>query len=73
MGWNSIQLVEHKWNVSKKTRIAESEIDRGSNMSGSRLLHRVGDNSWVYFVHSYRILPGKTERHIVVANSQYGD
>ena len=30
MGWNNIQLVEHKWNVSKKTRIAESEIDRGS-------------------------------------------
>lgn len=73
MGWNNLKLVKHKWNVSKKTRAAESEIDRGSNMSGSRLLHRVGDNSWVYFVHSYRILPGKTERHIVVANSQYGD
>jgi glutamine amidotransferase len=27
----------------------------------------------VYFVHSYRILPGKPERKIVVANSQYGD
>ena len=24
-------------------------------------------------MHSYRILPGKTERDIVVANSQYGD
>jgi glutamine amidotransferase len=73
MGWNSIQHVKHRWDVSEKTRIAESKNDRGRNRSGRRLLHRVGDNSWVYFVHSYRILPGKTERHIVVANSQYGD
>jgi glutamine amidotransferase len=75
MGWNSIQLVKHKRVVPKKTGIAEyeNENDRGSYGSGSRLLHNVEDNSWVYFVHSYRILPGKAERKIVVANSQYGD
>jgi glutamine amidotransferase len=27
----------------------------------------------VYFIHSYRILPGKAERQIVVANSKYGN
>jgi imidazole glycerol-phosphate synthase subunit HisH len=75
MGWNNIQLAEHKQGVPKKTGIAESENGngRGSNRSGSRLLHNVEDNSWVYFVHSYRILPGKPERKIVVANTQYGD
>ena len=75
MGWNSIQLVKHKRGVPKKTGIAEDESEngRGSGRGGSRLLHNVEDNSWVYFVHSYRILPGKPERKIVVANSQYGD
>jgi imidazole glycerol-phosphate synthase subunit HisH len=75
MGWNSIQLVEHKRGVLKKTGNSENENEngRGCDCSGSRLLHNVEDNSWVYFVHSYRILPGKLEREIVFANSQYGD
>jgi glutamine amidotransferase len=75
MGWNSIQLVEHKRGVLKNTGNSENDNEntRGCDRSGSRLLHSVEDNSWVYFVHSYRILPGKPERKIVVANSQYGD
>jgi imidazole glycerol-phosphate synthase subunit HisH len=75
MGWNSIQLVAHKRGLPKKTGVAknESENVRGGGRRGSRLLHNVEDNSWVYFVHSYRILPEKPERKIVIANSQYGD
>jgi imidazole glycerol-phosphate synthase subunit HisH len=75
MGWNSIQLVAHKRGLSKKTGDVENESENvgGSSRRGSRLLHNVEDNSWVYFVHSYRIRPEKLERKIVVANSQYGD
>jgi len=75
MGWNNLQLVKHKRNIldrswRRSNWIYSKNIDGGN---GSRLLHNIGDNSWVYFVHSYRILPGKAERQIVVANSKYGD
>jgi glutamine amidotransferase len=36
----------------------------------SRLLKGVSDNSWVYFVHSYRTVP--KERKLVVASTDYG-
>ena len=36
----------------------------------SRLLRGVKDNSWVYFVHSYRAVP--KDRRLVVATSDYG-
>lgn len=36
----------------------------------SRLLKGVRDNSWVYFVHSYRAVPN--DRKLVVASSDYG-
>lgn len=36
----------------------------------SRLLKGVRDNSWVYFVHSYRTVP--KDRKLVVASSDYG-
>jgi len=89
MGWNNIQIVNHKMNISNNStkRIIgtdTSNSNRGSsstsnkrknanykNGTGSRLLRGVQDNSWVYFVHSYRILPGNTE--IVFANAKYGD
>lgn len=75
MGWNNIQLVAHKRILSKKAGVVKngSENVGGSGHRGSRLLQNVEDNSWVYFVHSYRIRPEKPERKIVVANSQYGD
>jgi glutamine amidotransferase len=38
--------------------------------SKSRLLKGVRDNSWVYFVHSYRTVP--TNKKLVVATSDYG-
>jgi len=89
MGWNNIQIVNHKMNISnnRTKRIIgtdTSNSNRGSsstsnkrknanykNGTGSRLLRGVQDNSWVYFVHSYRILPRNTE--IVFANAKYGD
>lgn len=73
MGWNNIQLVKQKRMSNKRKRIRSPYYENGNCSSGSRLLHNIADNSWVYFVHSYRILPGKDERQIVVANSQYGD
>jgi glutamine amidotransferase len=36
----------------------------------SRFLRGVKDNSWVYFVHSYRAAPG--DKKIIVATSDYG-
>jgi len=36
----------------------------------SRFLDEIQDNSWVYFVHSYRIKPKNQD--VVVANSDYG-
>jgi glutamine amidotransferase len=75
MGWNNIQLVAHKRILSKKIGVVKngSENRGGIGHRGSRLLQNIEDNSWVYFVHSYRICPEKPERKIVVANSQYGD
>jgi glutamine amidotransferase len=91
MGWNNIQIVNHKTNISNYstkgiigTDTSDSNIgnSRTSNKrknanykngtyTGSRLLRGVQNNSWVYFVHSYRILAGNTE--IVFANAKYGD
>jgi glutamine amidotransferase len=68
MGWNNIQFIKQR-SVSHKR---SANMGYGSDASDSRLLRNIKDNSWVYFVHSYSILPGKAERKIVVANSQYG-
>lgn len=38
--------------------------------NGGKLLGGIADGSWVYFVHSYRILP--QEKEIITANSDYG-
>jgi glutamine amidotransferase len=75
MGWNNLQLVKHKRNIVNTSRRRSSRTDMEDSNGGndSKLLHNIGDNSWVYFVHSYRIFPGKAERQIVVANSKYGD
>lgn len=78
MGWNNLQLVKHKRNLldrsdRRRTRRSRTDSENGNDGKGSRLLHNIGNNSWVYFVHSYRILPGKAERQIVVANSKYGN
>lgn len=93
MGWNNIQIVNHKMNISNNSTkrtigTDSSNSNRGSSKTsskrknanyengtnnGSRLLRNVQDNSWVYFVHSYRILPGNTERQIVFADAKYGD
>lgn len=37
----------------------------------SKLLRGVSDGSWVYFVHSYYVIP--TDKKIVAANSMYGN
>jgi imidazole glycerol-phosphate synthase subunit HisH len=91
MGWNNIQIVNHKTNISNYstkriigTDTSDNNIgsSRTSNKrknanymngtyTGCRLLRGVQNNSWVYFVHSYRILAGNTE--IVFANAKYGD
>jgi glutamine amidotransferase len=91
MGWNNIQIVNHKTNISNYstkgiigTDTSDSNIgnSRTSNKrnnanykndtyTGCRLLRGVQNNSWVYFVHSYRILAGNTE--IVFAYAKYGD
>ena len=89
MGWNNIQIVNHKMNISNNrtkriigTNTSNSKGGSSStsnkrtnanykNGTGSTLLRSVQDNSWVYFVHSYRILPRNTE--IVFANAKYGD
>ena len=69
MGWNNIKLVRSKTN-SINTINARNRATANEN---SRLLNNIKDNSWVYFVHSYRIFPGRTDRQIVVANTSYGD
>jgi imidazole glycerol-phosphate synthase subunit HisH len=91
MGWNNLQIVNHKKNISNNStkRIIDTETSnsnigtsrksiKGKNanykngiFTGCRLLRGVQNNSWVYFVHSYRILAGNTE--IVFANAKYGD
>lgn len=91
MGWNNIQIVNHKTNISNYstkriigTDTSDSNIGssttsnkrknanyKNGTYTGCRLLRGVQNNSWVYFVHSYRILAGNTE--IVFANAKYGD
>ena len=91
MGWNNIQIVNHKMNISNNSskRIIGSDTsnsnigslrtsNKGKNANykngtytGCRLLRGIQNNSWVYFVHSYRVLAGNTE--IVFANAKYGD
>lgn len=76
MGWNNIQLVRHKTNsensIKKRNHVSGNNNNYNSDGRG-RLLRNIKDNSWVYFVHSYRIFPGRKSRHIVVANTKYGD
>ena len=76
MGWNNIQLVRHKTSSEKsiKKRHHVSGNNNNYNSDGrGRLLRNIKDNSWVYFVHSYRIFPARKSRQIVVANTRYGD
>jgi glutamine amidotransferase len=76
MGWNNIQLVRHKTNsensIKKRNHVSGNNNNHNSNGRG-RLLRNIKDNSWVYFVHSYRIFPGKKSQQLVVANTRYGD
>jgi len=76
MGWNNIQLVGHKTNsensIKKRNHVSGNNNNYKSDGRG-RLLRNIKDNSWVYFVHSYRIFPGRKSRQIVVANTKYGD
>ena len=75
MGWNNIQLVRHE--TSSENSIKKRHHVSGNNNDTSdgrgRLLRNIKDNSWVYFVHSYRIFPGRKSRRIVVAKTRYGD
>ena len=76
MGWNNIQLVRHETSSEKsiKKRHHVSGNNNNYNSDGrGRLLRNIKDNSWVYFVHSYRIFPARKSRQIVVANTRYGD
>jgi imidazole glycerol-phosphate synthase subunit HisH len=75
MGWNNIQLVRHKTNSeSSRNHVSGNNNHNNYNSDGrGRLLRNIKDNSWVYFVHSYRIFPGRKSRQIVVANTRYGD
>jgi glutamine amidotransferase len=36
----------------------------------SKILHGLKDGCWLYFVHSYRIVP--KDKKVIVANSKYG-
>ncbi len=40
--------------------------------SKSKILGNIKNKSWVYFVHSYRIVPKKDFTDIIVANTNYG-
>jgi imidazole glycerol-phosphate synthase subunit HisH len=57
--------------TSRKSIKGENGKYKNGIFSGCRLLRGVQNNSWVYFVHSYRILAGNPE--IVFANAKYGD
>jgi glutamine amidotransferase len=73
IGWNNIRITKNR---DRKNRKGKKNNDNSSiNRSNkySRLLENIRDNSWVYFVHSYRILPGIKNEDIVVASSKYGD
>lgn len=58
MGWNNLRIRGGGSN------------DNGSASGRSRLLKGVKDDSWVYFVHSYRVAPKSSS--IVTATSEYG-
>ena len=77
MGWNNIQLVRHKTSsensIKKRHHVSGNNNDNNTSDGRGRLLRNIKDNSWVYFVHSYRIFPGRKSRRIVVANTRYGD
>lgn len=79
MGWNNIQLVRHKTSsensIKKRHHVSGNNNNNDNDTSDGRgrLLRNIKDNSWVYFVHSYRIFPGRKSRRIVIANTRYGD
>jgi imidazole glycerol-phosphate synthase subunit HisH len=80
MGWNNIQLVRHKTSsensIKKRHHVSGNNNNNNNNDTSDgrgRLLRNIKDNSWVYFVHSYRIFPGRKSRRIVIANTRYGD
>lgn len=82
MGWNNIQLVRHETSsensIKKRHHVSGNNNNNNNNNYDTsdgrgRLLRNIKDNSWVYFVHSYRIFPGRKSRRIVVANTRYGD
>jgi imidazole glycerol-phosphate synthase subunit HisH len=79
MGWNNIQLVRHKTrsenSIKKRHHVSGNNNNNNNDTSDGRgrLLRNIKDNSWVYFVHSYRIFPGRKSRRIVIANTRYGD
>lgn len=78
MGWNNIQLVRHKTSsensIKKRHHVSGNNNNNNDTSNGrGRLLRNIKDNSWVYFVHSYRIFPGRKSRRIVIANTRYGD
>jgi glutamine amidotransferase len=78
MGWNNIQLVRHKTSsensIKKRHHVSDNNNNDNNTSDGrGKLLRNIKDNSWVYFVHSYRIFPGRKSRRIVVANTRYGD
>ena len=67
IGWNNIRITKNKERKHKKDKDSTSKSN-----NYSRLLQNIRDNSWVYFVHSYRILLGIKDKDIVVASSKYG-
>lgn len=70
---NGLKLLEGFVQVLDKKRVKVPHIGWNnlsiSNRSG-KLLSDVQDGSWVYFVHSYRIV--SKEKEIVMASSDYG-
>jgi glutamine amidotransferase len=56
---------------SRRSNKRKNANYKNGSYTGCRLLRGVQNNSWVYFVHSYRILAGNTD--IVFANAKYGD
>jgi glutamine amidotransferase len=56
--------------LPKKVKIPHMGWNNLKIVGASKLLQGLKDNSWVYFVHSYRAKP--RDKHVVVANSDYG-
>ncbi len=54
IGWNSLEIIERK-DDSRKS---------------SKLLEGIPNNSWVYFVHSYYVVP--EDKEIITSRSDYG-